>query len=769
MKEILFAQRLADNEKRVRDRALKKLRKYLGIKSSGGAAISGEDALKLWKGLFYCMYMADKPLVQEAVAEDISGLVHYINNEEDCQTFVRAGFLTFAREWNGIDVFRIDKYMMFIRRFLRHIFTHLRACAWNPKNVMAYTSILEATVVCPTDNVNNTPLGLKTHVCEIILEELAKVGGESLQHSVIMAVIQPYFKVLALTKINAYTKFVREGIIHHLIRQTLCAEEEEVEEGEVDNTVSEIADGMAEEDSESEEQMNEEMEGALDPRAGRVDTFIPQLKVDLNLLADSLQKVGAVSRVQTRNREVIYRLVCELRDTAQGHNPLALPNDHVDDVEVPDTEVENAVERLEKFEEDLREGRKPENEDSDDSLKPVKKRQFKSKYKKKKYLLLKKKKKQQPKGLPKAKKRKLNKRQKEIDQKRVRAVDHMVRRVTAASGVPKSSVVKPSPEGQVNETHGFEVSPISQKKKPGIASKAYVNNFTVEVTSEVEKKRKNVQGTNKANKKKCFDISVLDLKSNGETEANSVKENGNVHTSMSEGQTKKKKTSIGVKVQNTDVTAKVGTGRGEVPSITGQKQSVKGKKLVDSQKETEKVNQHSMESSSNRATQALNTKAINSASSENKDIVINFSESKKQKGLDSMTPQEKCPWNEPLKEGEYEVFIKSRKRIKKTKEKKITPIKKRLTANIPRQRTISINLKKNKEHEFSDYVRTLRASPCIPFKADQAPKAPVLKPSPSPILVKGPLLRKKLQKKMAASASPQLCFKKRRQTAASFF
>lgn len=96
-------------------------------------------------------------------------------------------------------------------------------------------------------------------------------------------------------------------------------------------------------------------------------------------------------------------------------------------------------------------------------------------------------------------------------------------------------------------------------------------------------------------------------------------------------------------------------------------------------------------------------------------------------------------------------------------------LQKRLTANIPRQRTISINLKKNKEHEFSDYVRTLRASPCIPFKADQAPKAPVLKPSPSPILVKGPLLRKKLQKKMAASASPQLCFKKRRQTAASFF
>lgn len=94
---------------------------------------------------------------------------------------------------------------------------------------------------------------------------------------------------------------------------------------------------------------------------------------------------------------------------------------------------------------------------------------------------------------------------------------------------------------------------------------------------------------------------------------------------------------------------------------------------------------------------------------------------------------------------------------------------KRLTGSIPKQRTISINLKKNKEHEFSDYVHTIRASPSIPFKADQAPKAPVLKPSPSPILVKGPLLRKRIHEMAAAAASPQLKHRKMRQTAADFF
>lgn len=326
---------------------------------------------------------------------------------------------------------------------------------------------------------------------------------------------------------------------------------------------------------------------------------------------------------------------------------------------------------FQKFEEDLREGRKPENEDSDDDLKPVKKRQFKSRYQKKKYLHLKKKKKQQPNGLPKAKKRKLDKRQKELAQKRTLAVDHMVRRVTAAAGVPRSSVVKPSREGQVDGNHGFEVSPISQKKKPNIASKAFVNNFTVEVASEV-KKRKTAESTNKTSKKKCFDVSVLDLQSSGGTETNTLKENGKVYTSVSEGHTQKKKTKMADKVQKANA---LSTCNGEVLSITGQKQSVKGEKLVGAQKNVEKVDKQNMQTSSDKATQGIITKATDNASSENKVIVINFSESQNQKGQGSVTPQNKSPWNEPLKKGEYEVFIKSRKQVKKTKEKKISPIK----------------------------------------------------------------------------------------------
>ena len=44
--------------------------------------------------------------------------------------FIEAGMITEGREWTGIDNWRMDKYMMFIRRFLRQIFSFLKKLDW---------------------------------------------------------------------------------------------------------------------------------------------------------------------------------------------------------------------------------------------------------------------------------------------------------------------------------------------------------------------------------------------------------------------------------------------------------------------------------------------------------------------------------------------------------------------------------------------------------------------------------------------------------------
>ncbi len=62
--EVLFAQRLASNEPKIRDRHVKKLSKFLEAKSAAAAAgkpgVQEEELLKLWKGLHYCFWMSDK-------------------------------------------------------------------------------------------------------------------------------------------------------------------------------------------------------------------------------------------------------------------------------------------------------------------------------------------------------------------------------------------------------------------------------------------------------------------------------------------------------------------------------------------------------------------------------------------------------------------------------------------------------------------------------------------------------------------------------------
>ena len=79
--------------------------------------------LKLWKGLFYCMWMSDKPLVQEDLAETISALVHSFANRQTGLLYSKVALTTMAREWGGIDTWRMEKFLMVIltHRLLRGI------------------------------------------------------------------------------------------------------------------------------------------------------------------------------------------------------------------------------------------------------------------------------------------------------------------------------------------------------------------------------------------------------------------------------------------------------------------------------------------------------------------------------------------------------------------------------------------------------------------------------------------------------------------------
>jgi ribosomal RNA-processing protein 1 len=85
----------------VRDAAVDSLRTYLSARPS----LSSAESLKLWKGLFYCMWMSDKPRNQQQLARDLAALVDVLRAGV-VVPFLEGFWITMGREWSGIDVLR---------------------------------------------------------------------------------------------------------------------------------------------------------------------------------------------------------------------------------------------------------------------------------------------------------------------------------------------------------------------------------------------------------------------------------------------------------------------------------------------------------------------------------------------------------------------------------------------------------------------------------------------------------------------------------------
>ncbi|KPI87936.1 hypothetical protein ABL78_2975 [Leptomonas seymouri] len=74
--------------------------------------------LKLSRGIHYCMWHSDKPLVQLACAQKIADLL-YAPQTTRCKVLLYSAlFRVLAREWPTIDRYRMDKYLALVRRMV---------------------------------------------------------------------------------------------------------------------------------------------------------------------------------------------------------------------------------------------------------------------------------------------------------------------------------------------------------------------------------------------------------------------------------------------------------------------------------------------------------------------------------------------------------------------------------------------------------------------------------------------------------------------------
>ncbi|KAF8641226.1 hypothetical protein AX17_000860 [Amanita inopinata Kibby_2008] len=208
---------LASTDKRTRDKAIKHLLAFL---SSPQTSLSNSDLAKLWKGIFYCFWMSDKPLVQQALASELAELLLTITTTSASITFLRGFWESTVREWNGIDRLRIDKYYMLVRRFVNATFRLLIRTEWDLGACQDYNNILagQGGPLSPSDI--RVPTSLTYHLADIYVEELEKALGAtpSPLPAPLLTLLMPFFSLAAQTPNKITYERLQSGLIRPLFR-----------------------------------------------------------------------------------------------------------------------------------------------------------------------------------------------------------------------------------------------------------------------------------------------------------------------------------------------------------------------------------------------------------------------------------------------------------------------------------------------------------------------------------------------------------------------
>ncbi|GAA6099348.1 ribosomal RNA processing protein 1 homolog B-like isoform X2 [Tachysurus ichikawai] len=336
--EIILAQRLASNEKPVRTKALKTLRKYIHLRSQKAeGGFTSEDLLKIWKGLFYCLWMQDKLLQQEEISHKLSGLIHSFHTTDTQLLYFTTFLQTVKREWNGIDNLRLDKFYQLARFMFRETFEVLKRRKWEPSVVNQFLHVFTKQLLQNTEHV---PKGLLMHVLDLYMTELAQVGSTELTAEQNLTFIHPFFQAMAKTKDDLLLALISKNIFRTILDHAPFAIEDlirELQQGGVDDSDSGQASGEEEEELKNQvhkktkvkkvngiSEVKENSKGIKEEQdlysmdSGNDDSVGPVLQFDYGAVADCLFEFGSRLTTRNTNRKRMYSFVNAFRTLNAG-------------------------------------------------------------------------------------------------------------------------------------------------------------------------------------------------------------------------------------------------------------------------------------------------------------------------------------------------------------------------------------------------------------------------------------------------------------------
>ncbi|KAK5652063.1 hypothetical protein OQA88_10839 [Cercophora sp. LCS_1] len=182
-----FIKNLASSDRKIRTSALASLHTFLSSRQVT-SHLKPLDVIKLWKGLFFALWMCDRPIPQQNLCAELAELI-FVLPQDAVVPWLRGFWATMSREWTGIDVLRMEKFLLLVRRVLGASFRWMKSeGSWdmqktdgilglleewpfNTEEEVEFAGLEESTLAAQT-----IPNGLRLHVLDIWVDEAEKAG-----------------------------------------------------------------------------------------------------------------------------------------------------------------------------------------------------------------------------------------------------------------------------------------------------------------------------------------------------------------------------------------------------------------------------------------------------------------------------------------------------------------------------------------------------------------------------------------------------------------
>ncbi|XP_021284293.1 ribosomal RNA processing protein 1 homolog [Herrania umbratica] len=220
---------LAACDKSTRDRAVRSL---LNTWLPSQAEVSDEEMKRLWKGLFYCVWHADKLPSQSDLIEKLSSVLPKLEPGLSLQYF-SVFLLTMRREWTGIDKLRLDKFYLLIRRFLNCFFVMLKKWSWDLDFTRRSIRVLIDGTFLADDKFQGN--GVNYHIASIFLEEIRPFLP--VKKEVVEVLLEPFVGIMGKVGDKVLVGKIRSNVFDVFVKMgrrflELRRSGDEVDEGE---------------------------------------------------------------------------------------------------------------------------------------------------------------------------------------------------------------------------------------------------------------------------------------------------------------------------------------------------------------------------------------------------------------------------------------------------------------------------------------------------------------------------------------------------------